>query len=199
MISDMRAFIAIELAAEVKTELARVQMLLRRDTACPAKWVAPENIHLTLCFLGNLTKAQVGAVKGAMDDTGKHFAPLQLTTSLPGAFPSAERPQTVWVGLEGDHGVMSRLHRYVEESLHVVGYRPDARPFRPHLTIARVHNDATQAVRLELGAAIQRLKIPSLRIDVSGLSLMKSVLNPAGAIYSCLCRVELTGMTTPRA
>ncbi|MCL2149420.1 MAG: RNA 2',3'-cyclic phosphodiesterase [Dehalococcoidia bacterium] len=191
--NGLRVFVAIELAAEVKAELARLQTALKRATACSIKWVSPDSMHLTLCFLGELTLGQIESVKGVMSQIGVRFSPLRLITSKPGVFPGTGQPQTIWVGLGGDLEVLSELHRHLEEDLHVVGYRPERRPFKPHLTLARVQSEASPATGRELKEAMSCLDAVLLPVDVSKLSLMKSVLSPAGAVYTCLYRTDLTG------
>jgi len=191
--NGMRTFIAIELTVGVKAELFRLQAALKLVTTCPVRWVAPENTHLTLCFLGELSSVQVELVKEVVVQIGARFAPLQLETSLLGAFPSIVQPQTVWVGLAGEQGVLSELHQCLEANMGVVGYRPEGRHFRPHLTIARVQNEATPAARQELGEALRHLETAKLPVGISELSMMKSVLRPSGAVYTCLYRARLTG------
>jgi len=190
--SGVRTFIAVELTGPVKAELARLQLALKR-VPCPVKWVAPEGIHLTLCFLGELSSAQIDTVHGVMTQVSGCFGPFRLETSGPGAFPSLMQPQTLWVGLAGELTTLSELHRECEVKLHSIGYRLEGRPFRPHLTIARVQSEATPAARREMGEALSRLGMATIPVGVSQISLMKSTLNPTGAVYSCLYRRGLAG------
>ncbi len=189
--SGVRTFVAIELSDLVKVKLAQLQTSLKRATACPVKWVEPEGIHLTLCFLGELSLAQIEIVKGVIARISMRFAPLQLETSRLGAFPSILHPQTLWMGLTGELAALTELHRQLEANLCVVGYQPESRPFKPHLTIARVQSEATPAARRGLGEALSRLDAVSLPVGVLELTLMKSTLNPAGAVYTRLYRAEL--------
>ena len=183
----VRAFIAIELPPEVRAELSRVQLRLKSASACPAKWVEPGSVHLTLCFLGEISPAQVEAVKGVMVQVVAGFHPFALELTQAGAFPNLRQPQTLWVGLGGGLDSLSKLHRQLEEGLRTTGYKPEDRPFRPHLTLARVRDEATPAERQGLGEAVGRLSGPIAgRIDVSEINLMKSQLTPSGAVYSRL-------------
>ena len=191
--NGIRAFIAIELAPNLRAELVRLQVAIKLTTHCPAKWVALENLHLTLCFLGEIAPLQVETVKNIMSKVGESFAPLQLETSLLGTFPDSMQPQTIWVGLGGNLVSLSELHRCLEIDLRVIGYLPEGRPFRPHLTIARVRQDAIPVARRELKEALSRLKAPLVQEAVSGISLMQSTLSPSGAIYNRLCHARLSG------
>jgi len=191
-----RAFIAIELPPEVKAVLSRLQAALKKAAPdCPAKWVAPEGIHLTLCFLGEISPSQVEAVKGVMAGVAPQFAPFSLEISRPGAFPDLLRPQTLWVGLDGELDTLTNMHQLLEKDLKPTGYRPENRSFRPHLTLARVRDEAAPAARQKLGEAISHsnIAIPG-RVTVSAISLLKSQLTPGGAIYSRLFAAELTNV-----
>ena len=185
--NGIRAFIAVELPPEVRVELSRVQLRLRSASACPAKWVEPGSIHLTLCFLGEIGPAQVDAVKGVMAGVTPEVQPFTLEFTQAGAFPNLRQPQTLWVGLKGALDILSSLHKRLEEGLRTTDYKPEDRPFRPHLTLARVRDEATPSERQGLGEAVGRLSDPIAgRIDVSEINLMKSQLSPSGAVYSRL-------------
>ena len=190
--SGTRAFVAIELPAGVKGELSRLQTLLRQATTCPAKWVSPEGIHLTLCFLGEISPSQLEAVKGVMTEACREISSFSLETANAGAFPSLNQPQTVWIGLKGDLDILSSLYKRLEDGLRATGYKPEGCPFKPHLTLARVRDEATPADRRNLGEAIinAAVGVPS-RFEVTEVSLMKSELRPSGAVYTCLHSTKL--------
>ena len=188
----IRAFIAIELPAKVKAELSRIQSSLKQSAACPAKWVAPESIHLTLCFLGEISSDQVEAVKSVMAQTSQEFRGFKLELAQPGVFPNPGQTQTAWVGLQGQLDILSALHNRLEDKLRTTGYKPESRPFKPHLTIARVRDEAAPAARCDLADAVGRLELAGhLAVDVSEMSLMKSQLSRSGAIYTCLYSAKL--------
>jgi len=189
----IRAFVAVELAVEVKAELARLQAVLRRKTICPAKWVATDNTHLTLCFLGEIDLGQIEFVETVLTQTAASFTHIRLRMTSLGAFPSITQPRTVWVGLDGELDNLSKLHHNLEEGLRVVGYQPENRPFRPHLTIARIPSETSRSACQGLGEALRREEIIPLLVDVPELSLMKSTLRTTGAVHDCLCRVRLSG------
>jgi len=194
MTSGIRAFIAVELSVEIKAELTRIQTVLKRDASCPIRWVTSDSTHLTLCFLGELNQGQIEAVKAVMGRIGGSFSPLQLRLSALGVFPQAAQMRTIWVGLDGERNILSGIHRHLEEGLSVMGYQPELRPFRPHLTLARVPSEASPTSCIELGAAMRRINVTPLVVGITELSLMKSTLSPTGAIYTRLYRVGLTGV-----
>lgn len=193
MLGGTRAFIAVELSEEVKTELVRLQTVLKRSVCCPVRWVVPENTHLTLCFLGEINQTQIEAVQGVVAEIGTRFAPLRMEMAQPGAFPNLAQPQTLWIGLGGEQKALSRLQHCLEVALQVVGYKADDRLFSPHLTVARVQSEAAPDVRRDLGEALRNFEVAPMGVAVTELCLMKSVLRPTGAVYTCLDRVKLSG------
>ncbi len=188
--NGIRSFIAIELPEDVKATLGKIETSLK-SKAVPAKWVAPDSIHLTLCFLGEISPGQVEAVKGVMTSVAMKPPAFTLALAAAGAFPDLRRPQTVWVGLQGNLEALSYLHKELEEALRLTGYKPEARPFRPHLTIARLRDEATPQARGELGKAIGLLPPVSGEIPATAISLMKSTLLPAGPVYTRLYLAKL--------
>jgi 2'-5' RNA ligase len=182
----MRLFIALELPESVTTALAAVQRRLQRGGSHPVKWVAPESMHLTLQFLGSVDEAQVPDILSAVQQVQKqyqHTLPrLKLATA--GAFPNLRRPQTLWVGVAGEVERLEQLQRSVVNGLAPLGFAPEQRPFRAHLTLGRVRRDAVPEQQRALGAALTALPNPE---PVSWVApppaLIQSTLTRTGAIY----------------
>jgi len=186
----IRSFIAIELPQDLKTELAGLQTKLKVDRP-RVKWVSPEGIHLTLKFLGDVDASRISQVSQAMTEAVKGIAPIELTVGQLGVFPNYERVQVVWVGLEGDLTPIDRLYRQLEDSLTKIGFPPEQRGFKPHLTLARVADEALPEERKRFGDFILSSKAQiNHSIKATGLSLMKSVLAPRGAVYTRLACVD---------
>ncbi len=184
----MRLFIALKLPAEVLDELTAVQQRLRRTEAHPVKWVAPQSIHLTLQFLGEVPEAHLPAILQALEevrDAAAHQSPLRLRLAAAGAFPNLRRPQTLWVGMAGELEGLTRLHQAVIAATEPLGFQPETRPFRAHLTLGRVRREATPAQRAALGSALGSLSPPRSITWQSGHPLLfKSTLTPTGSIYT---------------
>jgi RNA 2',3'-cyclic 3'-phosphodiesterase len=190
----IRSFIAIELAAEVKAEVAKIQSVLIKAGEGTARWVKPESIHLTLCFLGDIQESGVTSVREAIDRTASCFGEFDLHLGRPGAFPAAAQPQTIWVGLEGDLGRLAEMQIRLVNELRPTGYKPENRPFSPHLTLARMRPEASLAARQNLSAALTNwVGMGTMVVHVKALSLMKSRLAPGGAIYTRLSKTDLKG------
>jgi 2'-5' RNA ligase len=186
---DLRCFIAIELPPELKESIHGLTGGLRSSGA-RAKWVLAENLHLTLKFLGNTPEEMIDEVKEGMARASAGHDAVTLVFRGAGAFPDIRRPRVVWVGVE-DSGVLSALQRDMEEAMAALGFAPDGRDYSPHLTIGRIKSQGgLMRLRGEL-EALGDTVFGTAR--VSGVSLMKSELGPAGARYERLLGVGLAG------
>jgi 2'-5' RNA ligase len=187
----VRSFIAIELPDELRQGLARLQARLKVDKP-RIKWVDPSSIHLTLKFLGSVDLAMIEAITQAMNESARSIPPFQLEVQELGAFPNLKRVQVVWVGLGGELDRLGQLQRLLEARLSRLGFAPEQRLFKPHLTLARLGNEASLEERQSFGQLIAATNFePGYGIKVEILSLMKSQLTREGAIYSRLSSAEL--------
>jgi 2'-5' RNA ligase len=186
-----RLFIAAELPASISDALLATQARLRR-AAPPVKWVAPEAMHLTLRFLGE-TDVQLlpplgTALRAAL--AGHSAISLQLTSA--GAFPNIRRPSIVWVGVGGATAALEQAVAALEAQVVPLGFPPEQRPFRAHLTLGRVRREATPAQQERLGEAICALPaFPPLAWLIERVVVFRSELRPSGPIYSALDTVTL--------
>jgi 2'-5' RNA ligase len=191
--TTLRSFIAIELSYEATTALAELQKELK--IAAPpgsVRWTAPDSIHLTLHFLGDVEVAQVDAIAGLLQSCAAAYPPLSLRLAGLGCFPNMRRPRIVWVGVTGETAPLISLQRDLGEKLQVIGYTPEDRPYAPHLTIGRVKKELPGRQLVELGQALAQIEVGQLaQLDASGISLMKSDLQPAGPVYSQLAFAPL--------
>src|SRR5207248_1568292 len=95
-----RLFVAVDLGAEVRRALEALEGELRPQ-ARDARWVAPENAHLTLAFLGGMEEAAVPGLSEALGQVAARAAPFQLLVQGGGAFGTSKKPRVLWVGVEG--------------------------------------------------------------------------------------------------
>jgi len=190
----VRTFIAIELSDEFKTQLAEAQARLKaRSPGRSVKWVNPEGIHLTLKFLGNVPAGQIPAISGAIERAVAGHSAFDIHLAGLGCFPDLNRPRVIWVGMEGDLEALEALQRAVEKELNTLGYPPEGRRFTAHLTLGRVRDDAAPDERRRLGEAVRAAVLESgAGLTVHQVSLMKSDLQPTGAVYTQLAAAELT-------
>ncbi len=180
----IRSFVAIELPSSLRQELGRIQARLRVDRP-RIKWVDPDGIHLTLKFLGNVEAARIDGITQAVAESARRVRPIRLNIQELGAFPSLKRVQVVWVGLGGELDKLSRLSQLLEAGLAGLGFPTEQRPFRPHLTLARLGNEASPEERQLFGQLITDTRLESdYSFEADALSLMRSQLTGSGAIYS---------------
>ena len=175
----LRAFIAIDLPPAVKAALADVAATL--DGRVPrgtVRWVRPEQMHLTLRFLGDTPADQLPALAAALDTLAAGRAPFILHLTEVGCFPNMRRPRVVWVGLGGAEEKLAALVGGLEAALRPLGWPPEDKPFRAHLTLGRVR-DERAAQGVDWSAAV-----PPLRVPVAAVHLIESQLRPEGPLYT---------------
>jgi 2'-5' RNA ligase len=172
----------------VRRELAEAIEQLRpaaRDVA----WVAPDNLHLTLKFLGAVPETQIDSVVDALTWASLDASPFEVRIRGLGAFPSAGRPRVVWAGVTDGASQMAELATRVDAALARLGFASAERSFASHVTLGRVRQPGRNAALTDaLGRASTR---EFGRIRVSSASLMQSELGPRGARYTELAAVRL--------
>lgn len=156
-----------------------------------ASWVAAENLHLTLKFLGGVDEARVPAVIDALRAAVAGHRPFEIEVTGLGAFPSAARPRVLWAGVTTGHEAMTTLADAVETALARLGFPREDRAFSPHITFARIREQRRAPALAEALsiAATQRFG----RVTVREVTLMRSDLSPRGARYTPLASAPLGG------
>lgn len=176
----MRTFIAIELTDAIRQALAALSERLRRANV-RASWVAAERVHLTLRFLGEVNPDDVERVSGLLEDGCKTLAPFELHVREVGAFPNLRSPRVIWAGVGPLESGLIRAHGVAEEAARAIGIPPETKPFRPHLTLARV-KDRRNAN--ELARYVEREKgFDGGSFSARTVALFSSRLTPRGPVY----------------
>ncbi|HEY8459213.1 MAG TPA: RNA 2',3'-cyclic phosphodiesterase [Blastocatellia bacterium] len=183
----MRTFIAIEIPYEIKSALAAMQTELRRAGA-DVSWVKPENLHLTLNFLGEVDEGRIVEVEKVCVSLAAEFRPFTLNVNDAGVFPNARQPRALWAGLSGEIENVYEMRRRLDEKLSLIGFQREEKKFHPHLTIGRLKSSKKTRELLALAGAHQ---LPELSFVVTEIVLMKSELHPAGSKYSPIARARL--------
>jgi 2'-5' RNA ligase len=184
----MRTFIAIEIPEDVKEKMAGVQGELKIG-GIDASWPRPEGIHLTLKFLGEVPESRIEEIKNALVSATAGMSRFRLEVRGTGAFPNARNARVVWVGLSGELAKLSGLQAAVEESLVRIGIEREDRPFKPHLTLARIKYIRSKEAWLRALDQVKNITLPGF--EVKAVSVMKSELKRTGAEYREMARVEL--------
>jgi len=190
--SMLRAFIAIELPVELQKAISRsIGQLQKAAGKSGVRWVAAENIHLTLKFLGEVSPTNVDLIQQMLSAEAGLHPRFHIEVAQLGAFPNNKRPRVVWLGVEAPPE-LATLQRGVESAAAKLGYPPEDRPFSPHLTVGRVRENAPSTELTALTAALESLKIGTLgTVQVKALHLFKSDLLPGGAVYTRLFSAPL--------
>ena len=195
-VESLRAFVAIELPEGLKDKLKTLQARLKKGAGRGISRAAPERIHLTLKFLGDIGAESVDKIEAALRSAAEGSPPFGLKAAEVGTFPSLKTPlrlpmpRVVWVGIE-ECEALSRLQKRVEEELSALGFERDDRPFSPHLTLCRVKTKESQRLMAKY------LKGPGLEMkidesfEVDEIILFKSELSSGGAIHTPLKRISL--------
>jgi 2'-5' RNA ligase len=188
----IRSFIAVELPEAIKTGLQQLQTELTLPRYSFVKCVAPEGIHLTLKFLGNISAKKVTDITGVMEQASQGVNPFQLQLTEIGAFPNMRRPRVVWVGIKGDVDKLVDWQQRIDNGLVPLGFAKEARPFTPHLTLARLRENCSPGDTLKFGEMLASSHVEvDYKFTVTSLNLMRSQLFPTGAVYSSLAEVKL--------
>jgi 2'-5' RNA ligase len=182
----VRTFVALLIPPDWAGYLGAISRALSAQMA-GLSWVKQENIHITLRFLGDLGES---GARRAGESVARSAGPIpapEARLGAVGAFPSLARPRVVWVGLGEGEGPVTELARAVNEGLRRDGFGPPDKPFRAHLTLARVRDGARGLKALSDLRAPEPPPIASL----DRVAVMKSDLLPSGARYTALQEVRL--------
>jgi len=172
----MRVFIAVELPDEIRKGLEEVERDLRSH-AESAKWVAPESIHVTLKFLGEVPNKRIDGIHDAL--AGLSWKPFIIKVQGIGFFPGARSPRVIWAGMEAP--TMARLAEELDARMERMGFEKERRAFRPHITLARARDNRLDSSLVT--AAAKYAERPFGSFEVDRLFLFQSTLKPTGAVY----------------
>jgi 2'-5' RNA ligase len=183
----VRLFVALELPESHRASLADVCERGRRGGV---RWVAAENVHLTLKFLGEVDEGLAPDVEEALAGVAEAARPFALALEGGGCFPNERSPRVIWVGVAEGAEEASRLAAEVERALKPLGFAPEKRRFRPHLTIGRPKDP--RAAATATAEKIEQLRgYGAPAAEVRGLALIKSTLTSEGAVYDVVRRFGL--------
>lgn len=178
----IRSFIAFDVNEEsVRKRMADMQGLLV-GTRADLKLVKPENIHVTLRFLGNIAPSMVEKIFEEMKKV--QFTPFDVKIRGLGAFPRLRYPRVVWVGITEGADRLRNVFSQLEPRLRNLGFPPDTKGFSPHLTVARVKSGRNKAELVKFINENADYEFGVIKADC--LKLKRSDLTPKGPIYSTL-------------
>jgi 2'-5' RNA ligase len=180
-IETVRSFVALLLDDAVRQALA-AEIDRLRPRAPGVSWVAPENLHLTLKFLGSVATPGIDAIGSALAAAAAESDAFDLTVQGVGAFPSPARARVIWAGSGNGVPAATALAGRVDAALAPLGFAPEDRPFTAHITLGRVRGGRPDPALAEaLAAAAAR---PFGVVHAARVSLMRSDLSPRGSRYT---------------
>jgi 2'-5' RNA ligase len=188
----VRLFVALEIPAAVRDNLA-AQIKELRDLPAPwadqrLRWVRPENLHVTLKFIGEVEAAKLDGIRSALTAIGLD-APVDVHFRGLGFFPDEKYPRVLWVGLQASRN-LPVLARDIDRALEGQGIARAERAFTPHLTLARF---ASRGFEEKPRAAIQKNSEREFgAFQAREFHLIQSKLQPSGAAYTSLAAFPLT-------
>jgi 2'-5' RNA ligase len=191
----MRLFVAIELSEVARLHIAGLARNLREfKTHHGLSWVRPENLHITVKFLGDVSDDRLPALCSALGGVATE-GPAALHADRLEFFPPRGPIRVVAMGLGGDVGRVNHLHRSIEDHCARVGFPLDGRLYRPHVTLVRCRNPLRAQDRKSWERAAER-HLPGPEFVASEFVLMESRLKPEGAQYIPLARFPLNAPST---
>lgn len=184
---NIRTFVAIEIPEAVKRQVEDLESRLKTFRT-DVRWVRPQNIHITLKFLGDTPVDRLEDIYAGLREAVDSVRPFQLTLKRIGAFPDLNRPRVFWVDIDQGRETLMDLQRRVEEKLYARRFVREERPFSPHLTIGRVRSPKGLQT---LTDHIRDITFNAQAFPVDRMAVVKSDLQPAGPMYTIMGQVDL--------
>jgi RNA 2',3'-cyclic 3'-phosphodiesterase len=179
----MRAFVAVFPPPEVRRET--LAWARRLPSGNRVRWTRPENVHLTLKFLGDIRAEALDGIRAALGEVCAKHAPFDVALTELGAFPSARRAKILWIGVGVGSDRLRSLAADVDDVLAPLGFEREKRPYVPHLTIGRVRG---RPVNLDLPSGVE-----GTGFRVGRVELTESTLAAEGATYRTIGDFALGG------
>jgi len=169
-----RLFVSLDLPDGVAKSLVRLN-----PGVSGVRWLAPDQFHLTLAFLGNVVAAAEEKLCAKL--RAIQFASFFLPLHGVGCFPTRGRPKIIWVGVGRGHPHLFQLHKRVTDAALAAGIETDLRPWRPHVTLARCEKVSAASIRPFLRAEGD---FDAGLVPIDSFQLKSSLLTPAGSIHT---------------
>lgn len=185
---SIRSFIAVPLAPDLWARVEEWQSEFRA-TGADVRWVPVKDMHFTLKFLGDVAVAQVSQVRLKCAARAAQAAPFRVCLQGTGVFPHPRRPRVVWIGTAEGASELAALAAGLEEDLAALGFAPERKPYRAHLTLGRCRSTRGLGGLLAALEARREAVLGEMRVD--HFHLMQSELTPQGALYTVLERFEM--------
>ncbi len=194
--NDLRLFFALPISPRV-IEIITHHINQFRASGADVKWVAPENLHVTLKFLGTTSERRLETVIKAGTRAHAGIGPFETCWDGFGAFPTLKNARVIWAGLSKGGELVKKLALTLETELLTEGFPSESREFKPHLTIGRMRSTAGLEKLAKLIDSSKNCRIGTMK--VASFSLVKSTLTPGGPRYEELTKFSLGEMNNGQA
>ena len=185
-----RGFIAIEIPEQIRSRLHRFQIRLQKQSV-KASWVRPENIHVTLVFLGEVSPRRIDLFPGILDASAVELTPFTFAVSGLGIFGSPRNPRVVWAGIPDPPNELMSLQKAIQDRLIRAGFEGIKQTFHPHLTLGRIRG---RHQGVQLTSAIVSAKNSDFgTVPVRCVLLVQSYLEAGGVRYAVIHESRLKG------
>ena len=188
MDETIRTFIAIELPPQAHVELVSLQAELKKSAA-DVKWVEPENIHLSVRFIGDVGPDRAEEIKKQLAETAAGSKAFEFTMKGIGAFPDLSFPRVIWLGVDRGAAESARFAGDLEAKLRAIGISGEERKFHPHITLGRVRSQKNSDRLRKLIETTKFEASPIIKAEY--LTLFMSRLTPQGSIYTPLFKAKM--------
>lgn len=186
--SEIRAFIAIEIPAEIQNKIGDLQNSLK-GIGGRISWTKPGNIHLTLKFLGDIDEAIIDEISAELLLAVQNITGFKISVKAIGVFPNFRRPRVIWIGANSERDQLQELAAQIEDCMENFGFEKESRRFSAHLTLGRIKEATAIEPVMDKLESYEGFEAGSF--DVNAFYLIKSELHPAGSIYTPLKRIVL--------
>ncbi len=190
----IRLFIALPISYEIRKRCEALEEI-GRQKASSIRWVDPEQIHLTLFFLGWTDPALQPKIEAQIQEAAREAAPFAVQVAGLGVFPKLSSPKVFWLGLSDEPALLS-LQQNLSMRMAALGFPIETRPYRPHLTLGRIKGSIPDSFTrwVKEGSSLQ-----VGRCEMESVMLMESRMRPEGSIYTPLFTTTLGGVPRERA
>ena len=179
----IRTFIAIKIPESYRQPIGELLNEFKA-TGAAVRWVKPESIHITLKFLGNIKEELVDEIAMKISESVGNRSSFELQAKGCGAFPSIKSPRVVWLGIHGQVDFLGELQSDLEKRLVPLGFAPENRPFKAHLTLGRLKGNRGKAKLISMLREKRDFMLDPFQ--VKEVVLYRSDLKPTGAEYTAL-------------
>ena len=186
--ASIRTFIAIEIPEDIRNQIAELQSGLK-GLGGKITWVKPENMHLTLKFLGETDESLIENISEKLEQVVLSFNQFEIKVKGIGVFPNFKRAKVFWVGTETDSNTLSELAKKIDQQINEFGYELEKRQFSGHLTMGRVRD--SRGIEPVIKKLQQVKNFTPGKFVVKEVLFIKSELSRQGPIYTLLRKINI--------